>query len=55
MDVFQQFLAQGGSEDVNSYGRNTDRKSSHRAAQLAVVVAILLIISLLDAGHLPTA
>jgi len=41
---------------LSNYGqlrRNTDRKSSHRAAQLAFVVAILLIIRLLDAGHLP--
>jgi transposase len=40
---------------LSNYGqlrRNTDRKSSHRAAQLAFVVAILLIIKLLDTGHL---
>lgn len=40
---------------LSNYGqlrRNTDRKSSHRAAQLAFVVAILLIVKLLDGGHL---
>ncbi|HET6873245.1 MAG TPA: hypothetical protein VFH70_00605, partial [Acidimicrobiales bacterium] len=33
--------------------RNTDRKAAHRGAQLAFVVAILIIAKLLDAGHLP--
>ena len=40
---------------LTNYGqlrRNTDRKVAHRAAQLAFVIAILLIAKLLDAGHL---
>jgi transposase len=40
---------------LTNYGqlrRNTDRKVSHRVAQLAFVIAILLIAKLLDAGHL---
>jgi len=35
--------------------RNTDRKIVHRTAQLAFVIAILLVAKLLDAGHLTTA
>jgi len=41
---------------LSNYGqlrRNTDRKALHRGAQVAFVVAILLIAKLLDAGHLP--
>jgi len=40
---------------LSNYGqlrRNTDRKTAHRAAQLSFVVAILLIIKLIDSGHL---
>ena len=40
---------------LTNYGqlrRNTDRKVAHRYAQLAFVVAILLIAKLLDSGHL---
>jgi transposase len=40
---------------LSNYGqlrRNTDRKLAHRSAQLAFVVAILLIVRLLDGGHL---
>lgn len=42
---------------LSNYGqlrRNTDRKAVHRAGQLALVVAILLIVKLLDQGHLGT-
>jgi transposase len=34
--------------------RNTDRKATHRGAQLAFVVSILLIAKLIDRGHLAT-
>lgn len=40
---------------LTNYGqlrRNTDRKVVHRSAQLAFVIAILLIAKLIDAGHL---
>ena len=40
---------------LSNYGqlrRNTDRKTDHRSAQLAFVIAILLIAKLLDRGHL---
>ena len=40
---------------LSNYGqlrRNTDRRSAHRASQLAFVVAILLVVKLLDAGYL---
>jgi len=40
---------------LSNYGqlrRNTDRKDIHRSAQLAFVVAILLIVKLLDRGYL---
>jgi transposase len=40
---------------LSNYGqlrRNTDRKVAHRHAALALVIAILLIARLLDAGHL---
>ena len=40
---------------LSNYGqlrRNTDRKLAHRSAQLAFVIAILLIVRLLDGGHL---
>jgi len=40
---------------LSNYGqlrRNTDRKLVHRGAQLAFVIAILLIVRLLDGGHL---
>jgi transposase len=40
---------------LSNYGqlrRNTDRKLAHRSAQLAFVVAILLIVRLLDGGYL---
>jgi transposase len=43
---------------LSNYGqlrRNTDRKLAHRQAQLAFVVAILLIAKLLDRGYLTTA
>ncbi|MHB1910633.1 MAG: IS5 family transposase [Acidimicrobiales bacterium] len=40
---------------LSNYGqlrRNTDRRQTHRAAQLAFVVAILLIIKMMDRDHL---
>jgi len=43
---------------LSNYGqlrRNTDRKAAHRSAQLAFVIAILLIAKLLDRGCLPRA
>ena len=43
---------------LSNYGqlrRNTDRKAAHRSAQLAFVIAILLIAKLLDQGCLPRA
>ena len=43
---------------LSNYGqlrRNTDRKLAHRSAQLAFVIAILLIVRLLDGGHLQEA
>jgi len=43
---------------LTNYGqlrRNTDRKAAHRSAQLAFVVAILLIAKLLDRGYLTRA
>jgi len=42
---------------LSNYGqlrRNTDRKTAHRRAQLAFVIAILLIVKLLDRGLLPS-
>lgn len=42
---------------LSNYGqlrRNTDRKDVHRSAQLAFVVAILLIVKLIDRGYLQT-
>jgi transposase len=41
---------------LSNYGqlrRNTDRSTAHRSAQLAFVIAILLIAKLLDRGYLP--
>ena len=40
---------------LSNYGqlrRNTDRNTAHRSAQLAFVIAILLIAKLLDRGYL---
>jgi len=42
---------------LSNYGqmrRNTDRRAAHRSAQLALVIAILLISKLLDQGYLET-